>query len=314
MQLIADDPINRSIWTESVALQRKIVERKTRPLRVGGQQAMPKACEQGLFSPESPLPWVPDLVSSRFGSDGRSVLVVASSYNGFIEGYSSRAAVLPLADYLKGKKAGVGGLAAFLASFKKCVVDPDEDYYQPILRDLLPPAGCDSDACCLTDLCKASFLECGSGPDNGSRGDRGNDRVLQTFWPQWIPYLTGVAGGQGDGRLPYQWLWQRMQQCRVIIALGTSRRIIGFGVQAAAVDGVALCRMFNQAISGEGLPRRLSADHDPLFQFHRWQAICGSWARKRCKRCLGCLGHIRLSNGSSGPSATNTWTICSFGL
>ncbi len=51
-----------------------------------------------------------------------------------------------------------------------------------------------------------------------------------------------------------------------------SRRIIGFGVQAVSVDGVALCRMFNQAISGEGLPRRLSTDQDPLFQFHRWQA------------------------------------------
>jgi putative transposase len=51
-----------------------------------------------------------------------------------------------------------------------------------------------------------------------------------------------------------------------------SRRITGFGVQAVAVDGVALCRMFHQAISGEGLPRRLGTDHDPLFQFQRWQA------------------------------------------
>ena len=51
-----------------------------------------------------------------------------------------------------------------------------------------------------------------------------------------------------------------------------SRRIVGFGVQAVAVDGPALCRMFNQAISGQGLPTRLSADHDPLFRFHRWQA------------------------------------------
>jgi len=51
-----------------------------------------------------------------------------------------------------------------------------------------------------------------------------------------------------------------------------SRRIIGFGVQAVAVDGVALCRMFNQAISGQGRPVRLSLDHDPLFQFERWQA------------------------------------------
>jgi transposase InsO family protein len=30
--------------------------------------------------------------------------------------------------------------------------------------------------------------------------------------------------------------------------------------------------MFNQAISGLGLPTRLSTDHDPLFQFQRWQA------------------------------------------
>jgi transposase InsO family protein len=51
-----------------------------------------------------------------------------------------------------------------------------------------------------------------------------------------------------------------------------TRRIIGFGVQAIAVDGPALCRMFNQAISGQGLPTRLGLDHDPLFRFHRWQA------------------------------------------
>jgi hypothetical protein len=29
---------------------------------------------------------------------------------------------------------------------------------------------------------------------------------------------------------------------------------------------------FDQAISGHALPTRLSTDHDPLFQFHRWQA------------------------------------------
>ena len=51
-----------------------------------------------------------------------------------------------------------------------------------------------------------------------------------------------------------------------------TRRIVGFGLQAAAVDGVALCRMFNQAIAGRGLPIRLSLDHDPVFGFERWQA------------------------------------------
>src|ERR1035441_10645086 len=50
------------------------------------------------------------------------------------------------------------------------------------------------------------------------------------------------------------------------------RRIVGFGVQAVAVNGPALCSTFNQAISEQGLPTRLSTDHDPLFRFHRWQA------------------------------------------
>ena len=51
-----------------------------------------------------------------------------------------------------------------------------------------------------------------------------------------------------------------------------TRRIIGCGVQVIAVDGPNLCRMFNQVIVGQPLPVRLSFDHDPLFEFHRWQA------------------------------------------
>ncbi|MGP8237283.1 MAG: hypothetical protein ACLQVW_18000 [Limisphaerales bacterium] len=221
MQLVADDPINRSIWAESVALQRKIAERETQPLRVGAQQAMSKPCDQALFSPKRPLPWVPDLVGSRFGSDRRSVLVVASSYNGFIEGYSRRAAVLPLTDYADAKKAGVAGLVGFIARFKECVVDRDEDYYQPILRDLLAASGCSLEDCCVTDLCKASFVQRGSGPDSGSRGDKGDDYVVRNYWQQWIPYVAGLADGGREAPLPYRWLWQRMQNCRVVVTLGT---------------------------------------------------------------------------------------------
>jgi transposase InsO family protein len=51
-----------------------------------------------------------------------------------------------------------------------------------------------------------------------------------------------------------------------------TRRIIGFGVQVGTVDGVALCRMFNHAAAGQGVPVRLSLDHDALFRFERWQA------------------------------------------
>jgi putative transposase len=51
-----------------------------------------------------------------------------------------------------------------------------------------------------------------------------------------------------------------------------TRRIIGFGIQRGVVDGLALCRMFRQAIRGAGLPKYLSSDHDPLYRFHQWEA------------------------------------------
>ena len=51
-----------------------------------------------------------------------------------------------------------------------------------------------------------------------------------------------------------------------------TRRIIGFGVAAANLDGILVCRMFNRAIARQTLPRHLSSDHDPLFRFHRWRA------------------------------------------
>ena len=51
-----------------------------------------------------------------------------------------------------------------------------------------------------------------------------------------------------------------------------TRRIIGFGVQLGDVDGRALRRMFNCAVSAMGLPIYLSSDNDPLFNYHQWQA------------------------------------------
>ena len=50
-----------------------------------------------------------------------------------------------------------------------------------------------------------------------------------------------------------------------------TRHIIGFGVHAGDVDGMALCRMFNTAISTGGVPKHLSSDNDPLFRYHQWQ-------------------------------------------
>jgi len=51
-----------------------------------------------------------------------------------------------------------------------------------------------------------------------------------------------------------------------------TRRIVGFGVHRGVVDGVALCRMFNRVARGQSVPIYLSADHDPMYRFHQWQA------------------------------------------
>lgn len=51
-----------------------------------------------------------------------------------------------------------------------------------------------------------------------------------------------------------------------------TQRIIGFGVHAGDVDGVALCRMFNSAISTKGAPKYLSSENDSLFLYQQWQA------------------------------------------
>ena len=59
----------------------------------------------------------------------------------------------------------------------------------------------------------------------------------------------------------------------VLVAMDQfTRRIIGFGVHAGDVDGRALCRMFNIAISSRGAPKYVSSDNDPLFLYHQWQA------------------------------------------
>jgi len=51
-----------------------------------------------------------------------------------------------------------------------------------------------------------------------------------------------------------------------------TRRIVGFGVAPANLDGIRVCRMFNRTIARQAMLRLLSSDHDPLFRFHRWRA------------------------------------------
>jgi len=63
-----------------------------------------------------------------------------------------------------------------------------------------------------------------------------------------------------------------------------TRRLVGFGVEPADIDGVSVCRMFNHATAGQPNPQRLRTDHDPLFftvgsqtcacSKSRWLSLC----------------------------------------
>ena len=57
----------------------------------------------------------------------------------------------------------------------------------------------------------------------------------------------------------------------VIIDVCT-RRFIGFAIARDCIDGAAVCRLFDHAVSRQPLPKYLSTDNDPLFRFHRWRA------------------------------------------
>jgi putative transposase len=51
-----------------------------------------------------------------------------------------------------------------------------------------------------------------------------------------------------------------------------TRRLVGFGGHTGAVTGTDARRMFNAVVHGQGVPRHLSTDHDPVFEAHRWTA------------------------------------------
>ena len=102
-----------------------------------------------------------------------------------------------------------------------------------------------------------------------------------------------------------------------------TRRIIGFGVHAGTVNGVALCRMFNRAIRWQPwMPKYLSSDHDPLYRFGQWvsqsadpggdrnqdrslcspvPSLCGTADRHDSTRVFG--SHVVLDHGGPGEQA-----------
>lgn len=76
-----------------------------------------------------------------------------------------------------------------------------------------------------------------------------------------------------------------------------TRRIIGFGVHAGDVDGVALCRMFNRAISGQGEPPYLSSDQSHCSNITDGRGTFAYWMSRRSRSSRTRPYHIRLWNG-----------------
>jgi putative transposase len=104
-------------------------------------------------------------------------------------------------------------------------------------------------------------------PEPGSRG------------PSWLTFLGHCKDSLWSVDLfrceslilRTHWVWVIMDQF--------TRRILGFGAHAGVLDGPVLCRMLSRALAGaQTLPRHLSSDHDPLFEFHRWSAASRSAA------------------------------------
>ena len=91
--------------------------------------------------------------------------------------------------------------------------------------------------------------------------------------PSWLTFLGHIKDSLWSIDL-FRCESATLQTHWVLVVMDQyTRRIIGFGVHAGTVDGLALCRMFNRAIRGQRwLPKYLSSDNDPLYRFHQWQA------------------------------------------
>ena len=76
-----------------------------------------------------------------------------------------------------------------------------------------------------------------------------------------------------------------------------TRRIIGFGVAAANLDGPGVCWMFNRAIAKQHMPKHLSSDHDPCFVFQPGWRTFGSLRLTRSNRFLAHPVRILSSSG-----------------
>src|SRR4051794_21754424 len=91
--LNVDDEVNDGIWSQSIAVQKEIQPPDDLLIRddtpIGAQQAMVDP-DPDCISPIGDgtiLPWVPDLVGSKW-DDSDSLIIVGTAYAGFIREYN----------------------------------------------------------------------------------------------------------------------------------------------------------------------------------------------------------------------------------
>ena len=97
-------------------------------------------------------------------------------------------------------------------------------------------------------------------------GDCGTDG------PSWLTFIAHVKDSLWSLDLfRCESILLRSHWVLVVMDVFT-RRLVGFDVERAYIDGVSVCRMFNHATADQRLPKHVSTDHDPLFRFHRWLA------------------------------------------
>jgi putative transposase len=134
-------------------------------------------------------------------------------------------------------------------------------------------------------------------------------RVLATYHrpqpgalgPSWLTFLGHLKDSLWSVDL-FRCESALLRTCWILVVMDQyTRRIIGFGLQAGAVDGRALCRMFNHPLRGHrAIPQYLSSHHDPLYRFPQWQANlrvlnvteiktvpCVPWSHPFVERLLG---------------------------
>ena len=95
----------------------------------------------------------------------------------------------------------------------------------------------------------------------------------ETTRPSWLTFLGHMKDSLWSTDL-FRCESATLRSYWVLVVMDQyTRRIIGFGVHAGTLNGVALCRMFNRAIRGQlRMPKYVSTDNDPLYRFHQWQA------------------------------------------